>query len=293
MISFAWIYDETHPMKVRTFVMKNGVTRSLLKDIRYHGGHLMVNGHDVYTSFELSHGDRVRIILPPERQNDFLQVSNLPIKILFENDNFLIVDKPAGLASVPSHIYPKDTILNRVLGYYLRNDYPSKKVHVVNRLDRDTSGPVMFAKNHLAHSVLDKQLQDRKIEKNYVAVISGELNIKHGEIVLPIVRKPGSFIEREVRDDGKYCRTEFWTLKVNNGMSLVKIRLHTGRTHQIRVHFAKIGYPLVGDWLYNPNAHSGEYQKLHCYQTIFFDPFEKKKIKVRSKIPIEFKNLLN
>lgn len=272
--------------------MEKGVTRTLLKKVKFNGGQLLVNQEPQFTNFMLQQGDKVTMILPPEQQNEVLNISNEPLDILFENQNYLIINKPVNVATVPSHIYPNDTIVNRVLGYYLKKDYPSKVVHVVNRLDRGTSGPVIFAKNSLAHAALDKEFKQRRIKKGYVAGLVGRIPLKHASIVLPIGRKPDSFIERAIVKDGKYSNTEFWTMKTTSTNSLVKISLHTGRTHQIRVHFAAIGYPLVGDWLYGTETAEIKHQALHCFELEFWDQLDEMTIKVEAPIPPYFADII-
>lgn len=292
MISFKWTNENVNRLKLRTFLLNKGVTRTLLKRIKFHGGQTLVNGENVYTNHMLEDGDQIEIILPPEPQNEILNVSNLPIDILFENDNYLIVNKPVNVATVPSHLYPNDTMVNRVLGYYLRKDYPSRKIHVVNRLDRGTSGPVIFAKNSLAHSILDKEFKNHRIKKGYIAGLVGRIPYQHASIKLPIGRKPDSFLERMVIDGGKVSDTEFWKYKTNDQYSLVKIRLHTGRTHQIRVHLATIGYPLIGDWLYGKETDVLDHQALHSYQLEFWDALDGIEIKVKAPIPSYFNDLI-
>lgn len=294
MIDFKWIFNQNIKIKLRTFLMNKGITRTLLKKLKFNDGKILVNGVEKNTNYILKENDEIKIILPTEDINPNLKQSKKPIDILYENDNFIIVNKPIGLASVPSHLYFDDNLVSRVLYYYVNNNYPSKKVHIVNRLDRDTSGPVIFAKNHFAHSVLDKQLKEKEIKKYYYALVQGNLIQNKAKIVLPIGRKSDSFIEREVRADGKYAETDYEKISFNNNISFVKIQLHTGRTHQIRVHFAAIGHPLLGDWLYNPhNQEKFNYQILHCYKIIFFDPFEQKNIVIKASLPLYWRGLIN
>ncbi|MCF6514843.1 RluA family pseudouridine synthase [Lactobacillus sp. S2-2] len=293
MINFSWIFTQNVRMKLRTFLMDKGITRTLLKKLKFNDGKILVNNVEQNTNYILQYNDEIKIILPAEEINPKLNQSKKPIDILYENDNFIVINKPIGLASVPSHLYFDDNLVSRVLYYYVKNNYPSKKVHIVNRLDRDTSGPVIFAKNHFAHSVLDKQLKEKTIKKYYYALVKGNIVERKAKIILPIGRKDDSFIEREVRNDGKYAETDFTKLKSNKNVTFVKIQLHTGRTHQIRVHFSAIGHPLLGDWLYNPNNQDKfNYQALHCYQIIFFDPFQQKEIKINAPLPLYWREMI-
>lgn len=293
MTSFSWLNDNTNTILLRTFLRQKGISRTLLKQIKFSGGEILVNGTERKVNHKLEIDDFVTIKLPPEPSNDAISISNLPIEILYEDRHFLVINKPAHVACLPSHLYPNDTIANRVKGYYLRNNYENQKIHIVNRLDMDTSGIIIFAKHHFAHSILDKQMQERKIKKFYVAIVEGRVNILHGEINLPIAREPGSFIKRAIISGGKPSKTEFWTLTTTSNSSLIKIRLHSGRTHQIRVHFKAINHPLLGDWLYNPNDNNQQInrQALHCYRMSFYNPFVNKEIVCISEIPNDMKNI--
>ncbi len=292
MTEFRWRYRGRVPMKVRTFIMGYGVTRTLLKKIKFHGGHTLVNGEESRVNRLLQPDDEVTLILPPEPENDHVPSSSLPIEIAFEDANFLIVNKPAGVASVPAHYKGNDSLVNRVKGYYERQRYPNRKIHIVTRLDKDTSGLVIFAKHHFAHSVLDKQLKAHQIQKTYLAIVEGAFSSAHFEIDLPIARVDGSLVKRQVAWPGKMSVTEAWPIERLEGHTLLKIRLRTGRTHQIRVHMAAVGHPLAGDWLYNPEDHSLSRQALHCAEVSFFDPFGDRQIDVKAELPNDFKTYL-
>ncbi|MEJ6400806.1 RluA family pseudouridine synthase [Nicoliella lavandulae] len=285
MTKFNWRYSGNGPQRVRTFLMAHGVTRTLLKKIKFHDGRIMVNGKDQLANYMLSPDDLLTLVLPPEPNNDHVEASFAPIQIVYEDEHFLVVNKPPFLATVPNHNHADDTLVNRVKGYYLSRHYQNLKIHVVTRLDKDTSGMVIFAKHHLAHSVLDKQLKDHSIVKMYLTIVKGTFPFQHGEIDLPIGRADDSFVKRCVRDDGKPSRTEFWVLNANNDYSLLKVRLHTGRTHQIRVHLSALKRPLIGDWLYNPTNHDLNRQALHCYYLKFYNPFTNQEVICKSPLP--------
>ncbi|MDN6542444.1 MAG: RluA family pseudouridine synthase [Lentilactobacillus parabuchneri] len=293
MTEFIWKYNGSAPIKVRTFIMGHGITRTLLKKIKYHGGQTLVNGEPSLVNRLLDAGDVVKVVLPKEPENDHVSVSNVPIEIVYEDPNFLVVNKPAGVASVPSHNYSDDSLVNRVKGYYLRQHYANQKIHIVTRLDKDTSGLVIFAKHHFAHSVLDKQLKDRTIQKTYLAIVAGRIASPHFEIYLPIGRVEGSFVKRQVIDSGKLSVTEEWTVCRLAKQTLLRVRLHTGRTHQIRVHMREIGHPLIGDWLYNPDDHSLPRQALHCAELTFYDPFGDQEIHCQAPLPADMKSYIS
>ncbi len=285
MTEFNWIYKGDFPIKVRTFIMGFGVTRTLLKKIKFHGGHTLVNGQESLVNRKINYGDAVKLILPPEPENKSVGVSNVPINILFEDPNFLVVNKPAGVASVPGHDPLDDSLVNRVKGYYKQQGYTNQRIHIVTRLDKGTSGIVLFAKHHLAHSILDKQLKDKSIKKMYYAITSGIIKTRHFEIFLPIGRADDSLVKRVVTDSGKMSDTEGWVIKNMKDSTLIKVQLHTGRTHQIRVHMKEFGHPLIGDWLYNPGNSQLSRQALHCEFVQFFNPFSNRMVKVHAPVP--------
>ncbi|MCL0312429.1 RluA family pseudouridine synthase [Apilactobacillus sp. TMW 2.2459] len=292
MTEFNWTMQDHEPMKLRTLLMQHGVTRTLLKAIKFHGGKIIVNNKARYANFILKKDDKVKLVLPPEPSNDYVRASYNKIEIVYEDEHFLVINKPAGLASVPSRIYSEDSLVNRVKGYYLQQNYSNQKVHIVTRLDKDTSGLVLFAKHHLAHSVLDKQLKDHRLSKMYMALASGRIGYNHCQINLPIGRLKDSFVKRTVRDDGKMSKTEFWTIKRHKDVTLVRVKLLTGRTHQIRVHFDYIGHPLLGDWLYNPKDKRLNRQALHCYELRFHNPFDNKIVVCHADLPSDISNLI-
>lgn len=292
MTSFSWVNNQESPIRLRNFLRHHGISRTLLKQIKFEGGKIVVNDEIQKVNYMLSDKDVVKITLPPEPANDVIQVSDKEITIVYEDENFLVVDKPPHVACLPSHLYKNDTIANRVKGYFIRQGYSNQKIHIVNRLDMDTSGIVIFAKHHFAHSLLDMQMQHHEISKKYIAIVEGKINHQHVDICLPIGRKEGSFIERSVVDGGKPSWTEFWVDKSSEDLTLLKIKLHSGRTHQIRVHFKEINHPLIGDWLYNPDNKLMDRQALHCYEMKFYNPFSQEEVLCQSQIPQDMQQII-
>ncbi|URL60752.1 RluA family pseudouridine synthase [Acetilactobacillus jinshanensis] len=255
-----------------------------MKKVKFHGGRILVNNHARRTNYNLQPNDLVTMILPPEPSNPNVVPSDKPIKIIYESHNFLVVHKPGGIASIPNSRYKQDTLTNRVKGYFIRKKYSNLRIHIVNRLDRNTSGMVIFAKNHFAHSVLDYQLKNNQIIKKYITVIKGRLNPKTGLIILPIGQDSNSLVKQRVSVNGKYSKTGFRVIDETNHYTLVSVRLYTGRTHQIRVHFSTIGHPIIGDWLYGKPIPSKRLA-LHCYYLSFYDVFRQKRLKLFDPVP--------
>lgn len=263
--------------KVKTLLKEHDVSKGLLAKVKFKGGGIWVNGREENAIYLLDLGDVVTIDIPNEEDvSGSLEPINEALDIVSEDDHFLVLNKPHGIASIPSVLH-SHTMANRVKGYYLSRQYPNKQVHIVTRLDKDTSGLMLFAKHGYAHARLDKQLQSKTIEKRYYALVSGETDLPdEGDIIAPIARPEDSIITRCVHPSGKYAHTSYKVVGRYGSVKLVDIQLHTGRTHQIRVHFAHIGHPLLGDDLYGGEMGFGiERQALHCHQLSFVDPFTK------------------
>ena len=220
-------------------------------------------------------------MIPDEEAHETLLADDVPIEIIFEDEHLLVVNKPAGIASIPAQYHPRGTMANRVKAYYVAQGYADQVVHVVTRLDRDTSGLMLFAKHGFAHAKLDQSLQQKKFVKKYQALVSGDVYAleEHGNISLPIGRDLSSLLRRQVIETGQKAETEYWLKKRNRHCALVDVQLHTGRTHQIRVHFSAIGCPLLGDELYDGALDQGiDRQALHCYSLTFPHPFKREQL---------------
>lgn len=291
---FTWQYCGAAPQSVRTFLTAQGISRTLLKKIKFHGGQLSVEQQPVTVRTLLTTGQTLTVQLPLESAPATLTASAAPLKVVWEDEHILVVDKPAQVASLPSHVYPKDTMANRVLGYYQRQGYANQGIHIVTRLDRGTSGLMIFAKHAFAHTLLSEQLHTQQLQKTYLAVVQGRLTYAHNRITFPIKRAPWSFIERTTAVGGRSALTEYWCQQQFKNAALVKVRLHTGRTHQIRVHFAAIGHPLLGDQLYQgPQITNLQRPALHCAQLHFYQPFLAKDLDLASPLPADLQVLLN
>lgn len=288
---FEFIADEH--VKVKTFLKKHDVSKGLLAKIKYRGGGILVNDEPQNAIYLLDIGDKVTIDIPKEEGFESLDAISRKLKVVFEDDHFLILDKPAGVASIPS-VNHSNTMANYVKAYYIDSGYENHQVHIVTRLDKDTSGLMLFAKHGYAHARLDKQLQKRAIEKRYLALVKGDgLLEKEGEIIAPIARDEDSIITRRVARGGKYAHTSYKVIEQFGNIYLVNIHLHTGRTHQIRVHFSHIGFPLLGDDLYGGSLSEGiSRQALHCHTLKFYNPFSGEEIGRASPLPTDFEQVI-
>ena len=193
---FEFIADEH--VKVKTFLKKHQVSKGLLAKIKFSGGQILVNGIEQNAIYLLDIGDKVTIDIPSEEGYEALEAIDRDLEILYEDDHFLVLNKPAGVASIPSSLH-SNTIANFVKGYYVRNQYENQLVHIVTRLDKDTSGIMLFAKHGYAHARLDKQLQAKTIQKRYFALVKGTGELaRKGDIIAPIARNEDSIITRKV-----------------------------------------------------------------------------------------------
>ncbi len=262
---------------VEKTLRKNGVSRRLITKLKRTGG-ITSGGKAVRTVDILQKGDEVTIRYDDD---DRLEAAKLDNATVVYSDEYIVVfDKPSGMPVHPSAKHRCDT-----LGNYFAYLYPGKTFRPINRLDRDTSGLCVVALDPLAA----KNLQ-RCIEKTYFAAVEGE--IKSGGVIdLPIARERESIIKRCVRSDGKRAVTAYEPVCQGNHCTLLKIRLETGRTHQIRVHFSHTGHPLLGDDMYGGSVDKIKRQALHCSEIMLTHPKSGEKVRFTSPLPCDIQEL--
>lgn len=278
-------------MILREFLKSQHISKAALADIKFQGGKITVNAQEETVRYILQSGDRVTVQFPLEKCSDGLIAEDLPLDIVYEDDHVLVINKPAFMNTIPSREHPAGSVANRVAGYYLKQEI-SSTVHVVTRLDRDTSGIMLIAKHRHVHHLLSEQQKRGEVKRTYVAFVHGHV-APEGKVEAPIGRKSSSIIEREVREDGQYACTLFKRLlEFDEGYSYVQLRLLTGRTHQIRVHMAHIGYPLLGDDLYGGTLELISRQALHCRQIEFVHPFTGEQMMFEAELVEDMSRLL-
>ena len=289
-----WTYQEQAPIKLNRFLKQKGLSRRLLATIRNDNGQVEVNGKSGRIVDKLYPNDQVWLRLPVEKnRKQSLAKSYVPLKIIYEDRDFLVIDKPARVATIPSRLHPVDSLVNRVAGYYDLRGYQGIIPHVATRLDRDTSGLVLFAKHRLAHALLDQQLRQHEIDKRYWALLTGPVTWTKLEVNQPIARLATSTMKRGVAADGKAALTDFEVIQRLGKATLCRVKLHTGRTHQIRVHSQYLGHPLVGDELYGGNIELPlQRQALHCQQLSFYHPFLEKQLRFVSELPADMQGYI-
>lgn len=252
----------------------------------------LLNNKQIDTRSSINIGDNVKIDLNYEEENDNIVPVKMNLDILFEDDCLLILGKPAGIAVHPSILHFDDSMSNGVR-YYFDLIGLKKKIRPVNRLDLNTSGIIVFAKNEYIQECLIRQMNENQFKKEYIAIVSGILDKKVGTINLPIARKENSIIERCVSPNGKNAITHYEVLKeLSDAISIVKCSLQTGRTHQIRVHFMAIDHPLIGDSLYGSKSSIINRQALHCNHISFIHPITHKTLSIDCELPLDMKLII-
>lgn len=280
-----YIEKETEGMLIRQFLIdKLTLSNRLIKRLKAHDRGIVVNGEEKTVRHVLQQGETLRLQFPPEKISAFMQPENIRLHIVYEDEHVLVIQKRAGVATIPSYHHPSGTVANGILHYYKKQDIPYT-VHIVTRLDRDTSGLLLVAKHQYSHSLLSNMQRNNGIKRTYQAIVLGHLEKKSGTIALPIGRKQNSIIERTVAENGQHAITHYKVVEEYDRHSLVEVHLETGRTHQIRVHFSHIGHPLLGDDLYGGEVGMIDRQALHCAHIQFVHPFTNERVTFSAELP--------
>ena len=251
---------------------------------------IFLNGLPTFVYQTVVTNDVVYVSFDYVEDNSNIVSKQIPLDIVYEDEWLLVVNKCSGIPVHPSILHYEDS-LSSGIKFYFDSIGLKKKIRPVNRIDKDTSGLVVFAKNEYIQESLIKQMQAGSFNKEYIAIVEGffDDSKKSGTINAPISRKEGSIIERCVNDGGSPSVTHYEVLKESEmhgiKFSVVKCKLETGRTHQIRVHMAHIGHPLLGDDLYGGNTSLISRQALHSYRISFIHPISEQNISFKAPIP--------
>ncbi|TCS83384.1 RluA family pseudouridine synthase [Tepidibacillus fermentans] len=266
------------------------ISGRMLQKLTRHRG-IQINGKKSYLAYPLKKGDRLQIKIF-EWEEYGVEPEATPLEVLYEDDHVLVVNKPAGVAVHPTEPNQRGTLAHAIAFYYQTKGLQTKVRHI-HRLDKDTTGAILIAKHSLAQSILDKDLRERKISREYLAIVSGIPEPTQGTIDEPIGRDRHHPTRRRVSKTGDRAVTHYEVLEtMNNEAALVKLYLDTGRTHQIRVHMSHIGHPLFGDFLYDGPMKGIQRQALHAAKLTFFHPFTLEKITVDAPMPEDMEQLL-
>lgn len=260
-----------------------GCSRRIITKLK-NGGNLQINGKKARTVGILNSGDVVQITLDDEKT--LVPNPELDVEAAYEDDDIVVFNKPANMATHPSIYHYRDT-----LGNCFAAKYPDCSFRAINRLDRNTSGLCLVAKNQLAAANLSFAANNHP-DKIYYAVVCGKIT-DSGEIIAPIGRVGDSIIKREVSENGLFAHTVYEPIVFSDEYTYVRVILKTGRTHQIRVHFSHIGHPLAGDDLYGNNTKDIKRQALHCGEISFIHPTTRKLTVVKAEPPQDMQKLIS
>ncbi|WP_286006558.1 RluA family pseudouridine synthase [Ligilactobacillus aviarius] len=287
------ITDQTGRIDKVLTTLEPEITRSQLKNL-INDGHVTVNGQPVKPKYKVQAGDKISLV-KPEPQSLELTPENIPLDIVYEDDDVIVVNKPQGMVVHPAPGHPDHTLVNALLYHSpLSTINGTFRPGIVHRIDKDTSGLLMVAKNDLAHQSLAEQLRNKTNKREYLALVYGQIKEDEGTIDAPLGRNPQDRKKQAVVKGGRHAVTHFKVIKRYDNFTLVKCILETGRTHQIRVHMKYIGHPLVGDPLYGPRKVVGKNgQFLHAALLGFKHPRTGKEMVFEAPLPENFQKMLD
>ena len=257
---------------------------------------ILVNGKKAKASYKLSLNDEVTIKKDEPKELE-IKAEDIPLDIVFEDKDIIVVNKQKGLVVHPGNGNPDGTLVNAIMNYCkdsLSGIGGAIRPGIVHRIDKDTSGLLIKEKNDEAHINMSEQIKEHKVKKTYIALVRGVVTANQATIDMPISRSTKDRTKMAVSKNGKNAITHFEVLERFKNYTLLKVNIETGRTHQIRVHLAQIGYPIVGDYVYSngKNPFGVEGQMLHSYRLEFSHPITNEKLELEAKLPEYFEKVL-
>ena len=278
------------PCRISSYLRSKGFSRQNLVELKKYPESVLLNGRAAHFNARLNDGDLLTIRIR-ETHEPTVKPVQLPVNILYEDEDLFVVEKPAGMPTHPSFANYDNTLAN-AMTWYCRDQDPPFVFRCSNRLDRDTSGLTIVARHFVSASMLSQMGVQHRIQRNYLAIVRGTPVPSSGTIDAPLGRKPGSILERTVDPDGEPAVTHYRVIRTKDDCSLVSLVLETGRTHQIRIHMKSIGYPLIGDYLYNPDYSRIHRQALHSSRLVFEHPITGRLICLESPLPEDMQWIL-
>ena len=287
--------DEETGERIDSFLSgKTDFTRTRIQQL-IKDRNITVNGKPTKSSYKIEENDEI-IIEVPEVETTEIKPENIKIDVVYEDSDIAVINKQAGLVVHPAHGHYSGTLVNAIL-YHIKDLSGINgeiRPGIVHRLDKDTSGLIVIAKNDKVHAALTEMFQEKKIRKTYLAILKGKLNKSEGKIVTQIGRDKNDRKKMTVIDDvakGKNAITNYRVISQNNLFTLVKVNIETGRTHQIRVHMRHLGYPILGDSVYGRKDNEKR-QMLHAYKLEFLHPVTGHQMEFTGEIPEDFQKAL-
>lgn len=296
------VVNEEDKIRLDSYIAKKdeSLSRSMIQKL-LEESKITVNGNVVKASYKVQVGDRIQIEIEPPKEVK-LEAQDIPINIIYEDDDIIVVNKPKGLVVHPANGNPDGTLVNAIMAICkdsLSGIGGELRPGIVHRLDKDTSGLLIVAKNDKAHINMSEQIKDRKVKKTYIALVRGTITENEATINMPIGRSTKDRKKMAVTKNGKEAITHFKVLNryttSKASYTLLEIKIDTGRTHQIRVHMAEIGHPVVGDMVYSngKNEFGVIGQCLHAKKLEFCHPITGKEMSFEAPLPEYFENIIN
>ena len=286
------ITKEEEGLRIEQFLKRRGYSSQNIALIKRMPKSILVNGNHYYMRDTVSAGDCLCVQIQETACSEKIPPSEIPLNIVYEDEDIIVINKPAGLPIHPSMNNYTCSLANGLAWYYRKQGKPFI-FRCCNRLDRDTSGLTVVAKHLVSGSVLSAMTGRHQILREYLALSRGKVSPESGTINAPLARKPGTIIERTIDfEHGEHAVTHYNLLKYENGHSLVSLCLETGRTHQIRIHMKHLGYPLIGDYLYNPDMKYIGRQALHSHRLSFPHPITGKHMEFCAPLPDDMNSIL-
>ncbi|RGW52983.1 RluA family pseudouridine synthase [Dorea formicigenerans] len=279
------IDEDSAGLRVEQFLRRKRYSGQNLSEIKRMPKSILVNGVHYYMRQELSTGDHLQVRICETQNSEKIPPTKLALDIIYEDEDLLVLNKPAGMPIHPSLNNYTNSMAN-ALAYYFQSQGKPFIFRCCNRLDRDTSGLTIVSKHLVSGSILSDMTKYREVHREYLAIARGSVTPSEGTIQAPLGRKDGTIIERTVDwEHGEDAVTHYKVVKEANGHSLVSLRLETGRTHQIRIHMKYLGYPLIGDYLYNPDMEYMTRQALHSHHMEFTHPITGEHMSFTAPLP--------
>ena len=279
-------------LRVEQFLRRRGYSRQNLVELKKMPLSILVNGSPCRLNEILTDMDTLTVHIQEHVSSLQIPPVHLPLDIIYEDEDIIVINKPAGMPVHPSINNYTNTLANGLAWYYREQGKPFI-FRCTNRLDRDTSGLTIIAKHMLSSNILSRMTVRHEIRREYLAIVRGSVQPAEGTISAPLSRKPGSVIERIVDfDHGDRAVTHYHVVEEKNGHSLVSLLLETGRTHQIRIHMKYLGFPLIGDYLYNPDMEYMQRQALHSCCLALSHPITGEKLEFHAPLPGDMRRVL-
>ena len=275
-------------MPVSHFLKQKGFSSQNLVQLKKNPDAVLANEVPCFMNHVLHPGDTLTLHIREARSSEKIPPVELPLDIVYEDEDLMVINKPAGMPIHPSMNNYYNSMAN-ALAYYFDQQNRPFVFRCINRLDRDTSGLTIVAKHYVSAGMLSAMIANKAaygITREYLAIVKGSVQPPEGTITAPLGRKEGSIIERTIDfEKGESAITHYKVLDEKNGHSLVSLILETGRTHQIRIHMKHLGYPLIGDYLYNPDMERIQRQALHAWKLSFVHPITGEKMQFTAPLP--------